>query len=198
MATTLTGGRVVLTGPPGIGKTTLVRKVCEALRSRNVNVQGFYTEEVRQGSHRIGFDVCTLDGRRACLARISRGGNATQQNRSPYQVGQYAVDLDSFEHLALSVLKHQENHNILYVVDEIGKMELFSMAFKKAVQLLYDSSSLPILATLPSPRGRPIEFVEAIRVRADVNVIEVTKSNRDHLLGDILTTLLPGARELDT
>ena len=54
----------------GVGKTTLIRKTCDELKKRHIPVQGFYTEECRQGSHRIGFDVVTLDGNRQPLARL--------------------------------------------------------------------------------------------------------------------------------
>ena len=44
---------IFLTGLPGIGKTTLIRKVCEELLSRSKNgsqlsIFGFYTEEIRE------------------------------------------------------------------------------------------------------------------------------------------------------
>lgn len=75
--------------PTGVGKTTLVRKIAAALEERGVNLQGFYTEEVRQqeggregrgrggvgrgrGGPRIGFDVVSLDGQRGILARVER------------------------------------------------------------------------------------------------------------------------------
>lgn len=64
---------VLLTGLPGCGKTTLVRKVVGELRSHpgNVEVKGFYTEDVAdQKSQRIGFDFVTLDGSRGVLARV--------------------------------------------------------------------------------------------------------------------------------
>lgn len=54
----------------GIGKTTLVKKICEKLQSKNVEINGFYTEELRDNNSRIGFDVVTLtDGKRTQLAR---------------------------------------------------------------------------------------------------------------------------------
>lgn len=54
----------------GVGKTTLVQKVCEALVSSGVGVEGFYTEEVREGGQRVGFDVVTVTGERGHLSRI--------------------------------------------------------------------------------------------------------------------------------
>ena len=62
----------------GIGKTTLVRKVCSLLQQKEgIEAQGFFTEEVRERTSggrgsRIGFDVVTLSGDRAPLARVGR------------------------------------------------------------------------------------------------------------------------------
>ncbi|KAK2997471.1 hypothetical protein RJ639_025900 [Escallonia herrerae] len=53
----------LVTGPPGVGKTTLVMRVFETLKNANpnFNVQG-------EGTERVGFDVVTLDGRTGPLA----------------------------------------------------------------------------------------------------------------------------------
>ncbi|XP_066092324.1 cancer-related nucleoside-triphosphatase isoform X1 [Saccopteryx bilineata] len=92
---------VFLTGPPGIGKTTLIQKASEILKSSGVPVDGFYTEEVRQGGKRIGFDVVTLSGLRGPLSRV---GSGSPPGKQECQVGQYMVDLAAFEQLALPVL----------------------------------------------------------------------------------------------
>ena len=39
---------VMLTGPPGIGKTTVVKKVHQLLVRKGVTVKGFFTEELRE------------------------------------------------------------------------------------------------------------------------------------------------------
>ncbi|XP_045733779.1 cancer-related nucleoside-triphosphatase isoform X3 [Mirounga angustirostris] len=103
---------VFLTGPPGVGKTTLIQQASEVLKSSGVPVDGFYTAEVRQGGRRIGFDVVTLSGMRGVLSRI---GSEPPPGKRECRVGQYVVDLTSFEHLALPVLRNvtKENRNHL-------------------------------------------------------------------------------------
>ena len=54
-----------ITGNPGVGKTTLIKKLHDKL-SQDVNykklLSGFYTEEVRDNSNqRIGFDIIDLN-----------------------------------------------------------------------------------------------------------------------------------------
>ncbi|XP_008428449.2 LOW QUALITY PROTEIN: cancer-related nucleoside-triphosphatase [Poecilia reticulata] len=183
---------VFLTGPPGVGKTTLVQKACEALVSSGVGVEGFYTEEVREGGRRVGFDVVTLAGERGHLSRI-REGASTSHGRREYTVGQYVVDLPSFESLALPLFRHtgaaDGDSRTVFIIDEIGKMELFSQAFIRAVRQTLDGSSCTILGTIPVPRGKPLGLVEEVRSRRDVKVFTLSKENRNALLQDILSTL---------
>ncbi|XP_005602754.1 cancer-related nucleoside-triphosphatase isoform X3 [Equus caballus] len=145
---------VFLTGPPGVGKTTLIQKASELLKSSGVPVDGFYTEEVRQGGRRIGFDVVTLSGMRGPLSRAGSSSGPGQR---------------------------------VCVIDEIGKMELFSQPFIQAVRQTLSSPGTTVLGTIPIPKGKPLALVEEIRNRNDVKVFSVTKENRNHLLPDIVT-----------
>src|SRR3990170_3204199 len=79
---------ILLTGRPGCGKTTLIR---ETVRALGVSASGFYTEEVRAGGRRLGFDLITLDGRRACLASV--------HSRSRLRVSKYGVEMDALDGL---------------------------------------------------------------------------------------------------
>ncbi len=51
--------KVLLTGRPGCGKTTLIKRVVNELA---VPAGGFYTEEIRERGERVGFKIITLDG----------------------------------------------------------------------------------------------------------------------------------------
>ncbi|XP_033859673.2 cancer-related nucleoside-triphosphatase isoform X2 [Acipenser ruthenus] len=182
---------VFLTGPPGVGKTTLIKKATDAFRSPGVPIDGFYTEEVRQAGRRIGFDVVTLSGKRGILSRIGNASGPSGQRE--YRVGQYVVDLTSFENIALPLL---QNVNVggstgkrVYIIDEIGRMELFSQSFIQAVRQTLENAQSSILGTIPIPKGKPLGIVEEIRNRRDVKVFTVTKENRDRILPEIVTTL---------
>ncbi|KAI7844848.1 hypothetical protein COHA_001502 [Chlorella ohadii] len=176
---------VFFTGQPGVGKTTAVLKIVQALASNHdmdAIARGFYTEECRAGGERIGFDVVTLAGSRGPLARVAGAG------RGGPAVGKYAVDVRSFEALALPQLTPSAGAQ-LYVIDEVGKMELFSRAFYPAVQALLDEAPL-VLGTVPVARqGRAIPQVEAIKQRPDVQVITLTRENRDRETQAVLAEL---------
>uniref|UniRef100_A0A8D0E9A6 Nucleoside-triphosphatase, cancer-related n=1 Tax=Salvator merianae TaxID=96440 RepID=A0A8D0E9A6_SALMN len=181
---------VFLTGPPGVGKTTLIQKVTEVLKSSGVPIDGFYTEEVRERGRRVGFDVVTLDGRRGVLSRVGSGSSTA---RHEYRVGQYVVDLTSFEQLALPLLRNVDHGSSalrkICIIDEIGKMELFSQSFIQAVRQILSGSGTVILGTIPIPKGKPLGLVEEIRSRKEVKVFNITKENRDSVLQDVVTAV---------
>ncbi|PRQ57280.1 putative hydrolase [Rosa chinensis] len=133
----------------GVGKTTLIVKVFETLKSSNPNlkIQGFYTSEVRQGGERVGFQVVTLDGRTAPLA--SSIISSPESLRWP-NVGKYKVDVASFESMAIPELQVREDTD-LFIIDEVSKMELFGSSFFPAVLRVLESN-VPVLASVPIPK----------------------------------------------
>ncbi|NWI19009.1 NTPCR triphosphatase, partial [Crypturellus soui] len=159
----------------GVGKTTLIQKVTQALKSTGVPIDGFYTEEVREHGRRAGFDVVTLSGKRGPLSRVSSDSSAS---RRECRVGQYVVDVASFEQLVLPLLRNvnlgSDAERKICIIDEIGKMELFSQPFIQAVRQTLSNSGTVILGTIPIPKGKPLDLVEEIRSRKDVKVFNVS------------------------
>ncbi|NIN73278.1 MAG: AAA family ATPase [Gemmatimonadetes bacterium] len=173
--------RILLTGRPGCGKTTVIKRAVELIGPDRC--AGFYTEEVREKGRRVGFDVVTLDGRRGPLARAGARGP---------RVSRYGVDLASFEALGVATLERAlEAGRQVLVVDEIGKMELFSGRFTALLErLLGPSSDRAVLGTVLA--GRHPE-VDRLRRRREPRIIEVRPRNRDGLpreLGEIYTEYL--------
>lgn len=168
-----------VTGLPGTGKTTLIRKVLERFPSE-VAASGFFTAEIRESGERVGFTINTLDGRSGVLSHIRIGGGA--------RVGRYGVDVKGFEGMILPLL--EAGRAGLYVIDEIGKMECLSRAFCDAVQLLLDSET-PVLGTVAMKGGG---FMAEVKARSDVALFEVTVRNRDGLPDDISRILLNKVR----
>ncbi len=156
---------IILTGPPGIGKTTLLKKLIRGVR----DVYGFFTEEIREGRRRRGFKLITLSGKECVLAHEALS--------SPYKVGKYGVNLVEFERIGVSEIKEGISKGApLIVIDEIGKMELFSEEFKSVLLQALDFSK--VIATM-GKINHPV--VRKIRARRDVKIIEVNRDNRDAL-----------------
>jgi nucleoside-triphosphatase len=158
--------KVLLTGVPGIGKTTVIREVARLL---GPDAAGFYTEETRAGGRRTGFDIITLDGRRAVLSRVKK--------KSRFRVGRYGVDIEAIDFLAVSSIEDAIQRNKTVIIDEIGKMELFSGKFRESVRRAFDSAN-PTVAVIML-KSNP--FADSIKQKPDVELIEVTLSNRDSL-----------------
>ncbi|XP_063824747.1 nucleoside-triphosphatase THEP1 [Ostrinia nubilalis] len=172
----------MLTGDPGVGKTTLTKKLCSLVNEMGLQTSGFYTEEVRRAGVREGFDVVSLDGRRGCLARdCSRNGPVK------FKVGKYGVRVEEFENVALPSLKEPEDDSQphLLVIDEIGTMELMSASFRARIfEIFKPGSSCIVLATIPSRSTNLL--IESLRDNRDAKVWMVTRENRNTIHEDIL------------
>jgi nucleoside-triphosphatase len=166
---------VLLTGRPGCGKTTVVRRVVDALADRRL--AGFYTEEMRVAGRRVGFEAIGLRGGRTVLAHVDFPASK--------RVGRYGVDVSAFEELVRAELERSFDDVDLFVVDEIGKMECHSRRFVEAATRLLDSP-VPVLATIALKGGG---FIGRAKARKDAEIVEVTSQSRQDLPDALLERL---------
>jgi nucleoside-triphosphatase len=163
---------LLLTGAPGIGKTTIAAGVASALGGRRLG--GFLTREVRAADgQRTGFALTTFDGQRATLASV--------ELPSAHRVGRYGVDLAALDAVVDRALDPGAGAE-LHVVDEIGRMECLSPRFCAAVRTLLDAGR-PVIATV-ALRGEGL--IAEVKARPDAVLGEVTRANRDRMVGRIL------------
>jgi nucleoside-triphosphatase len=153
---------ILLTGKPRTGKTTLVKKVLQAC---GPGCGGFYTEETTRGGERRGFLIRTTGGKEAVLAEKGL--------KSSRRLGKYGIDLTNLEEIGVAAIEDALRNSDIIVIDEIGKMELFSGAFREAVRKALDSQK-QVMGVIHRSRQ---PFLDAIRARDDVLFLEVNGAN---------------------
>jgi nucleoside-triphosphatase len=164
---------ILITGLPGSGKTTLVEKI---VRQLGVPAAGFITREIRHQGNRVGFSIDTIDGRRGVLAHVDF--------KSGFRVGRYGVRVETIDEIAVPAL-NVPTADVLIVIDEIAKMECLSEGFRKAVLTVLDSVN-PVFSTI-AIKGD--SFIQRLKSREDVVVVELNQSNRDMLLSSLLKSI---------
>lgn len=168
------GKTLILTGRPGVGKTTLIRSVIAQLGDA---AGGFYTEEILGPGGRKGFKLVTLDGRWGIMAHVDF--------KSKSNVGRYGVAVDVIDQFGASSILTAIERKPIIIVDEIGKMELFSSSFQAAVLKAVGSSKLVVATAMID--NHP--WVTALKSFPGVTVWEVTKKNRTALVTETLKWL---------
>lgn len=148
----------LVTGPPGVGKTTFITNLADKLA--DYNPSGFYTREIRESGSRKGFELVSLDGETGILSHTNID--------SKYRVGKYRVDVEAFEEFLERIPFFEEKVKIV-VMDEIGKMELFSNKFEAVVEKLLNSSK-PFIATIALKGGG---FIAEVKNRSDTEVFKL-------------------------
>jgi len=170
---------IFLTGPPGIGKTTVLLKAVEKLRSMGYRVGGMMSREVRERGVRVGFKIVDLStGREGWLAHV-------RQPVGP-KISKYRVNLSDLESVGVKSVREAVLNADLIVIDEVGPMELFSKPFRDAVKAALESGK-PVLGTIHYRARDPL--VTMIKSREDVEVLKVTAVNRGHLHETIIETV---------
>lgn len=168
------GQAYLLTGMPGTGKTSIIRQV---ITQTKCNAGGFFTQEIRSVGIREGFKIVTLDGKEGLLAHITID--------SPYRVGKYGVDISVLETTGIEAIYSAVATCDLVVIDEIGKMELFSARF---IQAVADALASPkkVLGTITL---KPHPLADSIRQNRSIQVTELTRNNQKQVLSHILAWL---------
>jgi len=161
---------ILLTGKPRTGKTTLIKKIVKDLKH---SCGGFYTEEITEDEKRVGFKIKTFEGREGILALHGL--------RSRLRLGKYGINIKDLEEIGVKAIEEALENNEIVIIDEIGKMELFSEKFKDIVLKTLDSEKRLIGVIHLADLG----FLNSIRVRRDVAIFEVEIGNHEKILEKI-------------
>ena len=165
---------LLLSGIPGIGKTTVIRKLADQLAGQRI--AGFYTAEIRIKGIRQGFELIPFQGSKRVIAHVDFA--------KTYQVGKYGVDVAAID-AAVNASLTVESDVDVYFVDEVGKMECLSSEFVAAMHNLLASEKVVVATVAAKGRG----FIEQLKQRQDIAMWELTKTNRDGMAGAVIDWL---------
>lgn len=161
--------KLLLTGSPGVGKTTLLRRALDLLGE---GALGFYTQEIREKGKRKGFRLITTWGEEGLLAHEGLD--------SPFRVSRYGVSLDFLDEV-IGVVQRRWRPGWILVVDEVGKMELFSWVFRDWIEKVALDPGVPFLATIALRSRDPL----VLKLKKELPLWDVALANRDALLQEI-------------
>lgn len=163
--------KIGITGLPHAGKTVTLLKIIEMLEAEEYIVGGMITESIIFRNKRVGFYIMDwLTKKRRKFAHLNI--------ESSIHVGRYGVDMKALETLGVKAIRKAIKEADVIIVDEVGKMEVESPNFVKAVKDALDSDKSLIL-TLHKKSRNPL--LQDIRRRDDIRILEVTPVNRNLL-----------------
>lgn len=154
--------RILITGAPGCGKTTLIKKVAESI---SIPYCGFFTAEIRRQGKRVGFEIESFSAAKAVMSHVD--------TKSPYKVGRYGVDIESINRIAIPEMETAISRKQLLIIDEIGKMELCSEKFKNLITQVF-RTNIPFIGTILF-RGHP--FCEDLKRFAGTEILTLARGN---------------------
>ena len=165
---------ILLTGRPGVGKTTAIRKIVDGLPE--TTTRGFLSYEIRERGRRVGFQIETLSGKKGTLAHVDLN--------TGFRVSKYHVSVEDIDTIIIPEIEDARKSNSLIIIDEIAKMELFSKLFAPEVRRCLDTGR--VVGTIQQRTG---SFLDEVKQRPDVQVLELTINNRDDIPVQVLSLL---------
>ena len=177
---------IFVTGPPSIGKTSVLLRSVNGLKNRGYEIGGMISRDVREGGVRVGFEIMDLStGQRGWLAHIN-------QPTGP-KISKYRVNLTDLEAIGVSSILDAIRNADIVIVDEIGPMELFSSAFRDVVVQAVESDK-PVLGTIHF--GLRNSLVNSLKNREDTEIFELTYENREALHNLIIDKVAQSLQKL--
>jgi nucleoside-triphosphatase len=187
VSTGIQGGElniILLTGLPGVGKTTIVNRLCAHYSAKGRNVQGITTREIRENGQRVGFKITDL-------ATGQEGWLARKDSAAGPRIGSYHVVSEDLERIGVGALERaSEGPTDLIVVDEIGPMEMTSTLFRNVISKVLTGEQ-STLATVKFGSHYP----EVEKIRGKSMELEITKDNREKIYRRLIDQLGDWARQ---
>lgn len=172
--------KILITGPPRCGKSTLISKLINFYSQKEHNIYGFITPEVKKDDRRLGFDVQELDTKKRY--KLARVGSYTTQ----FKLGKYHVFIEEFE----KIISHLDSLDFkpvdIIFLDEIGKMELYSEKFQNFIRRIFQTN-INIVATIGQKLHHPLK--KFVLSNPNIKLFTVTRENQEFIYQNIIIAL---------
>lgn len=170
---------ILITGPPGIGKTTILKQIERKIQDQGHAIGGMYCPEIRENGRRTGFNIIDIaSGQKGILASI--------HNTTGPMVGRYKVSLNDIQEIGIYSLENAMETSDYVLIDEIAPMELKSSNFSQTVWRVMESEKL-VIAVIHQRSNHP--FILKVKSRKDVMIFCLTRENRNNILENIMESL---------
>jgi nucleoside-triphosphatase len=175
---------ILLTGRPGVGKTTIVNRVYQHYSKNGYRIEGLTTREVREGGARTGFMVTDLSsGQEGWLAKKDLGTGP--------RVGSYVVVSHDLEKIGVAALERSMSGAAdLVIVDEIGPMEMTSTLFRNNISKVLNGNKAVVATVKFGSRYPEVESTWKRSLH-----LEITKENREAIYRRIIRQVDEWIRE---
>ncbi len=164
---------IFLTGPKHIGKSTIIQKVISKWK---LNIGGFITYPGINNDLNIYISSVNDTKKYEAANRIAK-------RNSDGVIG----IIENFNELGVMLINKDKANASLLIMDELGFLEQEATNFKNSIYKCLNEN-IPILGVI---KDRYIPWLEVIRNHPSVEIITVTKDNRDDL-ADIIIKKLKG------
>lgn len=171
---------ILLTGRPGIGKTTIINESILRIKEHGIKIGGVSTREIRVRNIRTGFMIRDIgSGRKGIMA-------STDFKTGP-KIGRYRIDVSTLLNIGVTAIHTAIEEAQVIIIDEIGPMELLSTEMSKIVIRAIESDQ-PVLGVIHWKKHGLI--IDKILSHPDTKVVEVRHDNRDSLASKIVDEVL--------
>jgi len=172
---------LLITGRPGVGKTTLIKGIIKSFLKKGFRLDGFYTEEMRENGKRVGFRIMNVEGKeKGILSRIGF--------LSSYRIGKYRVNVNKIDETVEKIKKVLNSRKIdILIIDEIGPMELYSRNFKSFIISILKGDTPIVIGTI---KEKCLHLLNNWGVGGNVEVKKITVNERktfNILAGEIVS-----------
>ena len=164
---------LLLTGQPGVGKSTIIQKTLQTLQIHPCGFLTLAAPPQADGSSTVHL-FPTQDANYLSFQIKNRIGL-----RSVNHV--HTAYPETFDTLGVNILA--KIHPPCILMDELGFMEQEAHFFQQRVLELLQQNQIPVLGVI-KPRSTP--FLDQIRALPNIKIIEITPENREEKLPEVI------------